>query len=150
MHSSKESERTSGFVVGLLIGALVSFVLLSVFGGAAGWMYVKRKAREARAGWTLVPVVVANQDIPAGSQVTYQMVSRRVIPEQFVTGSVVKTDKAADVIGTRTLRPMAAGDPVLWTNLASRVEDDECRRMCEWVSEANAKADGGGHALNVR
>ncbi len=94
---------------------LIVAIILGVLAGAVAFSAVKRKEKEVRAGWNLVPVVVAGQDISEGTVITYEMVSQRAIPEQFVTSSVVKPDSANYVVGQRVLVPLQAGDPLLWS-----------------------------------
>ena len=111
-----QAERTgsSGFVTGLTIGLVIG-LSISCLGGGLGFFYVKREAVNARNGWNLVPVVVAAQDITADTIVTYEMISQRSIPEQFVTSSVVKPDSASFVVNQKVLVPLQAGDPLLWS-----------------------------------
>ena len=94
---------------------LIIAIVLGVLAGAVAYTAIKRKEREVKAGWNLVPVIVANQDIPEGTVVTYEMVSQRPIPEQFVTSSVVKPDSASYIVGQKVLVPLQAGDPLLWS-----------------------------------
>jgi pilus assembly protein CpaB len=99
-------------------------VFLGTLAGAVAWAAVKRKEREVKAGWTLVPVLVASRDLAEGSVVSWDSVSQRPIPEQFVTSSVVKPDSATYVIGQKVLVPLQAGDPLLWTQFeASRASE---------------------------
>jgi pilus assembly protein CpaB len=94
---------------------LIVAIILGVLAGAVAFSAVKRKEKEVKAGWNLVPVVVAAQDIGEGTVVTYDMVSQRAIPEQFVTNSVVKPDSANYVVGQRVLVPLQNGDALLWS-----------------------------------
>jgi pilus assembly protein CpaB len=94
---------------------LIVAVILGLLAGAVAWAAIKRKEKEVRAGWNLVPVIVAANDIAEGTVVGYDMVSQRAIPEQFVTSSVVKPDSASYVVGQRVLVPLQAGDPLLWS-----------------------------------
>jgi pilus assembly protein CpaB len=68
-----------------------------------------------RRGWNLVPVVVAAQDVPEGTVITFDMISQRSVPEQFVTSSVVKPDSANYVVNQKVLVPLQQGDPLLWS-----------------------------------
>lgn len=104
----------SSSFVGFAGGAMVGLALLCL-GGAGGYVWVKKAYNDARKGWNLVPVVVAAQDIPEGTVVTIDLLSQRSVPEQFVTASVVKPDKASSIVGRPALAPMNAGDPLLWS-----------------------------------
>jgi len=94
---------------------LMIAVILGLLAGAIAYMGVQREKKRVQAGWNLVPVIVANQDIPEGTQISFDMVSQRPIPEQFVTSSVVKPDSASYVVGQKVLVPVQNGDPLLWS-----------------------------------
>ncbi|MGC4116464.1 MAG: Flp pilus assembly protein CpaB [Myxococcales bacterium] len=94
---------------------LIIAIVLGLLAGAVAYLGIDREKKRVKAGWNLVPVIVANQDIAEGTAVSFEMVSQRPIPEQFVTSSVVKPDSASYVIGQRVLVPLQAGDPLLWS-----------------------------------
>lgn len=94
---------------------LLIALALGLFAGVVAYSAIKKQERDVRRGWNLVPVVVAAQDIPEGAQVTYEMISQRNVPEQFVTSSVIKPDSATYVLNQQVLVPLQAGDPLLWT-----------------------------------
>jgi pilus assembly protein CpaB len=71
-------------------------------------------------------VVVAAVDLPAGSVLTMETVSQRVLPTEHVTRSMVKPDSASYVIGRRTRFPIVAQEPVLWTYVESRHRFEAC------------------------
>jgi pilus assembly protein CpaB len=89
--------------------------VLGILAGAFAFTAIKRKEREVKAGWSLVPVIVANQDLPEGTAITYEMISQRAVPEQFVTSSIIKPDAASYVIGQKILVPVQTGDTLLWS-----------------------------------
>ncbi len=94
---------------------LVIAVVLGLLAGVISYSAIRRKEKEVRAGWNLVPVIVAAQDVSEGSTITYEMIAQRPIPEQFVTSSVIKPDSANYIVGQKVLVPIQAGDPLLWT-----------------------------------
>ncbi len=94
---------------------LLIAVALGVFAGIVAWSALKKKESDVRKGWNLVPVVVAAAEISEGSVVTMEMISQRMVPEQFVTSSVIKPDSAPYVINQKVLMPLQAGDPLLWS-----------------------------------
>ena len=94
---------------------LLVALVLAVVGGAMAFSGIKAKEAQVRRGWNLVPVVVAAVDIPEGTVVTFDMISQRSVPEQFVTSSVVKPDSASYVVNQKVLVPVQAGDPLLWS-----------------------------------
>lgn len=104
------------WMVGLLVGGMVGMVLA----GGGGYVLAKREANKMRLGWNLVPVVVAAVDISENTVVTFDMISQRAVPEQFVTGSVVKPDSASYIVGQKLLVPVLAGDPLLWSQFETK------------------------------
>jgi len=94
------------YLVALGLGALAAVV---------AFVAIKKREVDARRGWNLVPVMVAEQEIREGSTVTAEMISARTIPEQFVTASVVKPDSVSYVLNQKLLVPLQAGDMLLWT-----------------------------------
>ena len=94
---------------------LVIALVLGLLAGIIAWSAIKKREADVRRGWSLVPVVVASQDIPAGAVVTLDMLSQRSVPEQFVTSSVVKPDSATYVVGQKVLVALQKGDPLLWS-----------------------------------
>lgn len=109
----------SGFVTGLSIGLAVGLAI-TCLGSAAGFYYVKRSGENARKGWNLVPVIVAAVDIPENTVVTFEQLSQRSVPEQFVTSSVVKPDSASYIVNQKVLVPLQAGDMLLWSQFETR------------------------------
>src|SRR5512146_3051347 len=107
-------ERNRG-VLGLVIGLVVGMLFSTCVCGVGGYVFVKKKERDVRRGWNLVPVVVAAQDIAPRETVTFDKISQRSVPEQFVTGSVVTPDSVRQIVGKWLLVPVKAGDPLLWT-----------------------------------
>lgn len=93
-------------VVALVLGLLAGIIHVSA---------VRKERADARKGWNVVPVVVAAQDIPEGTVISYDMVAQRPVPDQFVTSSVVKPDSVTYVVGQKVLVPLQQGDPLLWS-----------------------------------
>ena len=94
---------------------LIVALVLGLFAGIVAYSAIKKKESDVRRGWNLVPVVVAAVDISEGTVVTFDMISQRSVPEQFVTSSVVKPDSASYVVNQKVLVPVQAGDPLLWS-----------------------------------
>ncbi len=101
------------FVLGALAGVAVC--------AAAGLPGMKRP-RDWHFGRghsaMLVPVIVLAQDVPAGTPVTFDLISQRSLPEQFVTASMVKPDSASQLVNQRLVVDLKAGDVVRWGDLA--------------------------------
>ena len=98
---------------------LIIAVVLALLAFALHFFTIESERKKVQEGWTLVPVVVANQDIPEGTVLDFDMISQRPIPEQFVTGSVVKPESANYIVGQKVLVPLQRGDPVLWSHFES-------------------------------
>jgi len=106
--------------LGILLGGLLGFIGGGLMSGLVTWTLVTKNARELREGWNLVPVVVASQDIPEGTVVTFDLLQQRSIPEQFVTASVVKPEGAETIVNQRLLVPVRAGDLLLWSQIEAK------------------------------
>jgi Flp pilus assembly protein CpaB len=118
----KKSGYTTGLIIGLAVG-LGASCFLGVVAAGAGYYQIERARKRARAGWNLVPVIVANQDIAAGTPLSFDMISQRSVPEQFVTSSVVKPDSASYVVGQKITVPAQAGDLLLWSQFETGKKD---------------------------
>jgi Flp pilus assembly protein CpaB len=112
-----DTESVGASIVFGVIAGLVSACLL---GGGAAFVVEKRLEKQYRAGWNLVPVVVAAVDVPADTVVTFDMISQRSLPEQFVTDSSVKPDSASYIVNESIHRAAQAGDPLLWQSFVDR------------------------------
>jgi pilus assembly protein CpaB len=95
---------------------LVIALALGLLAGLVAFSAIKKKEADVRRGWNPIPVVVAAKDITEGAVLTYDMVSQRSVPEQFVTSSVVKPDVINNLMGQKVIVPVQAGDPLLWTH----------------------------------
>lgn len=128
---------------------LVVALVLGLLAGVIAYSAIKKKEADVRRGWNLVPVVVAAQDIPDGTIVSFEMISQRSVPEQFVTSSVVKPDSASYVVNQKVLVPLQAGDPLLWTQFettkaAERLSTKVQKKGRAITIEANLNASVGG------
>lgn len=94
---------------------LLVAVVLGLLAGVMAFLSVKKKEKEVKAGWNLVPVLVAADAVSEGTVITYDMIQQRAVPEQFVTSSVIKPDSASYIVGQKVLVALQAGDPLLWT-----------------------------------
>lgn len=94
---------------------LVVALVLGLLAGIVAYSAIRKKESDVRKGWNLVPIVVAAQDIPDGTVLTFDMISQRQVPDQFVTSSVVKPHSANYILNQKVLVPLQAGDPLLWS-----------------------------------
>jgi pilus assembly protein CpaB len=128
---------------------LVAAVVMGLFSGLLSYSAIKKKESDVRRGWNLVPVVVAAIDISEGTVVTFDMISQRSVPEQFVTSSVVKPDSASYVVNQKVLVPVQAGDPLLWsqfetTKAAERLSVKVQKKARAVTIDVNTSAAVGG------
>jgi pilus assembly protein CpaB len=128
---------------------LIVAVALGLFAGVIAYSAIKKKESDVRRGWNLVPVVVSAIDISEGTVVTFDMISQRSVPEQFVTSSVVKPDSASYIVNQKVLVPVQAGDPLLWsqfetTKAAERLSTKVQKKARAVTIDANTSATVGG------
>ena len=90
---------------------LLIALCLGLSAGALSFMGIKARERQVTKGWNLVPVLVADRDLPEGTVISNEMVAQREVPEQFVTSSVVRPDAAQYIYNQKVLVPLLAGDP---------------------------------------
>jgi len=114
-----KNESNESFVSGLLVGILIAGAIL----GFVSVTWVKKAGADARRGWVLKPVVVAAVDLPEGQRLTYEMISQRSVPEQFVTDSNVSPGAAPSILNKTVAVPVHAGDPILWSHFLDVKED---------------------------
>ena len=113
--------------------SVVAFSALGYFGGCVAG----RRASES--GFDKVPVVVVNQDLEPGRTLALDMLAQRLMPEQYVTASIVRPESVSFVAGSKTLAKLYAGDPLTWHSVTAGVTAEECRQACTWVDEAAAR-----------
>jgi len=128
---------------------LVIALALGLLAGIIAWSAIKKKEADVRRGWNLVPVVVASQDVPEGTVITFEMINQRSVPEQFVTSSVVKPDSATYVVGQKVLVALQAGDPLLWsqfetTKAAERLSSKVQKKVRAITIESRTTTSVGG------
>ncbi|WP_375771763.1 SAF domain-containing protein [Archangium gephyra] len=132
---------------GLLAGGLVVGLGIGLVAGMAGaWVLsfslIEKAKQEVRAGWTFVPVVVANRDVAPGEVLKLNELAQRSIPEQLATSSLVRPDSSAYVVGQALTVPVQQGEPLRWAFFATATEElkpeetrlaEECQRAFDRV-----------------
>ena len=126
---------------------LIVAIVLGVLAGAVAYLSIKKKEREVKAGWNLVPVVVAADSVSEGTIITYDMISQRPVPEQFVTSSVIKPDSANYVVGQKVLVPLQAGDPLLWSQFETSKAAEKLSTIVQKKGRAITVQAGGVSAV---
>lgn len=113
----------------LFVGAtpFVIAAVLVVAAVAASWVGLFTAEQQVKRAWTLVPVVVAAQDVLEGDVLTPETVAVRQVPESMVqSASYVKPDSLAFILGQRVVAPLQEGDPLCWSHMADL---DHTRRL---------------------
>ena len=88
--------------------------ILGLGAGVFAFRHFHAQQDEARKGWNLRPIVVAAADLKAGEPITFDLISQRSIPEQFVTDDIVLPDQASRLVNLSTAAEVKQGDPMLW------------------------------------
>ncbi|MCC6333512.1 MAG: Flp pilus assembly protein CpaB [Myxococcales bacterium] len=117
---------------------LAAAVALGIIAAGLSWSAIKKREADVRKGWNLVPVAVASVDLSEGTVVTMEMVSQRSVPEQFVTSSVVQPDSASYIVNQKVMMPVAAGDPLLWSQFETTRASERLSRKVQRRTRALA------------
>jgi pilus assembly protein CpaB len=126
---------------------LLVAVALGILAGAVAYLSLKQQERRVKAGWNLVPVVVAADSVNEGTIITYDMISQRPVPEQFVTSSVIKPDSANYIVGQKVLVPLQAGDPLLWSQFETSKAAEKLSAVVQKKGRAINIATGGSASV---
>jgi pilus assembly protein CpaB len=102
---------------------LILAAVFAVLAAVVAYLAVKQKGLEISAGWEPVWVLVAKKDMPAGTVLTQENLTRDQVPKRLVTPSVI-TDKLrrqglANVFGQKLASNMHAGDILLFQHIAT-------------------------------
>jgi pilus assembly protein CpaB len=89
-------------------------------------LVVSLVASVGTAGEPVTAVLVAADDLPAGTVITVDKLSQRTLPSEFVTRSLVRPDAASYLVGQRTRLPIVAGEPLLWTYVTPNFRVPAC------------------------
>lgn len=98
----------------VLKGVGVGFLVALALGLVVAPLTYRLIMQQRTEGWAPVPVMVAKQDLPAGTIVPVTAVSQRALPERFVTASNVKPDSLSYIINQKILDSADLGQPLLW------------------------------------
>ncbi len=94
---------------------------LAALAGLLAYFGFSEHEKQALAGWETTKVVVAAKNIEAGTPLTEENIKVSDIPERFFTKSVIRPEDVGPgrVLGQKAAVPMAEGDPLLWTHIAT-------------------------------
>jgi len=98
-------------VIAILIGVASIFAIKS---------YIGKQEEAVREQLKGDPVVTASMDIPAGTELTLQMLVAKEVPRQFIPAQAIEgIDQVKQILGSKTSVPIHAGNLILWSDLAS-------------------------------
>ncbi|MBQ7251909.1 MAG: Flp pilus assembly protein CpaB [Kiritimatiellae bacterium] len=97
--------------------ALVIALLLGVAAVALMFGYIRRSIDAKTAGWDMVTVLVAADDLPQGTTLTSQNIARRPYPAKYVSDRAITPDSIESVVGGELTANAEKGKPILWTDL---------------------------------
>lgn len=115
MRDSRASRQGDRLFNGVFARGLLGLFITALLVGGMACTKEQAKAADAPADEKRVPVVIASQDIPENTVVTWDMIMQREVPEQLATQSVVKPEGAQHILNQRLLVPVRAGDMLLWS-----------------------------------
>jgi Flp pilus assembly protein CpaB len=97
--------------VPLMIGAGLMTVLTWGLAGAVAISALHQESKRLRAGWNLVPVLVASDHLRAGTVLDEQNVQSRPFPEVAVTSTLLTGARVEELLGKRLIAPVNSGEP---------------------------------------
>lgn len=74
----------------------------------------------SKKGVSLQPVVVAARAVQAGEALEMDDITQRSIPETLISADLVLPDSASYVVSQRLHAPLAAGEPLRWSDFSVR------------------------------
>ena len=79
--------------------------------------YIQKTTEAKTKGWDMQTVLVANDNLPAGTVLSQQNTASRPYPSKYISGRVLTPD-AAEVVFGGTLNVAAErGKPIMWTDV---------------------------------
>ena len=102
---------------------LLVAVGLALIAMLALWLY-SRSLQEEVAGGQKVTILVAGEDLPAGSRLAKANLAVRDVPEAYVHQSSIRKGEENQIIGRPVADKISQGQPLLWSRLrAAEVGD---------------------------
>ncbi|MCL2012133.1 MAG: Flp pilus assembly protein CpaB [Cystobacterineae bacterium] len=97
---------------------LVLAFCLAAFAGVLAFTAIKNQEQAVTKGWALKRVLVVNEDVAEGTEITEDMLQPREMPERFISPSNIGIDSRNLIQGHKILVDVKAGDPLLWTQFS--------------------------------
>ncbi|MCL2626676.1 MAG: Flp pilus assembly protein CpaB [Cystobacterineae bacterium] len=128
---------------------LVLAFALAAFAGILAFTAIKSQALEVKRGWNLKTVIVANVDIPEGTDVTRDMLALYEVPERFVTTSNIGAGSVDAIQNQKILANVQKGDPILWSQFSmakplEQLSRKVLKRMRAFTLKVNNTSSVGG------
>ncbi|HEY1789996.1 MAG TPA: Flp pilus assembly protein CpaB [Verrucomicrobiae bacterium] len=99
---------------------LIIAIVIGVAALYAVHQYVKNKQDQADKLLEGTPVVAASVDIPAGAEITAQMLTPLDVPPRFIPAQAIQgSDQVKLVIGSKTSVGIKHGQMILWSDLVT-------------------------------
>lgn len=129
--------------VGLAVGFFGGLLATCLLGAVPAYLVSQRLAQKGRAGWNLMPVVVAATDVGLGTGLTFDLLSQRSVPESAVSKTVVTPDDASMVMSAVPRVRLEASDLLLWSYLDPLAADPPCLELGRKALAPWAATPGG-------
>ena len=98
-------------IIAIVIGVAALFAIRQ---------YVNKMQQQAAAKLKGEPVAAASADIPAGAELTAQMIGAKEVPPQFIPAQAIQgSDQVKLIIGSKTRVAIKAGTIILWSDMAN-------------------------------
>jgi len=103
---------------------LIVAIIIGIGALIAIKQYVDKKQAEAAAQLKGLPIAAARMDIPAGAEITAQMLYAKEVPEQFIPAQAIQgVDQVKLVIGSKTSVAIHSGQIILWADLVPETHE---------------------------
>jgi len=102
--------------------ALILSLLLGVAAAALMYSYIQKTTEAKTKGWDMQTVLVASDDLPAGTVLSQDNTASRPYPSKYISGRVLTPDSAEIIIGGILKVAAERGKPILWTDVQLPIE----------------------------
>lgn len=102
--------------------ALIVAVVLGLVAVVAVHAYVKRIRENYAYMMEGIRVLVAAEDLPAGSKIEPGDVAAKTVPRRYVLQQAVLASDAQEVYGATLSMPVRKGDQILWSMVGGKLE----------------------------
>ena len=115
--------------------------------GSVGLMHLYLQRLEAEvSGGPKIPVLVAAQDVPIGTELTEQSLAVRDLPQAYVEARHVKASELKKIVGARTSAGLKTNETLLWSDLTQF--SDHSRMLSGLIQNGMRAVAIDGHAVD--